>query len=126
MFDKRLYADEVGSACSDAGRVGARGPGDAAGVEEDAEAVVLEAAEAVPGAFDLLDAQVETLGRSVGGAGVVVEASISGHYRRSVLARATISSTSSATLPAMAVSSSTAASAVLSAKATSSRIVLQN
>ena len=58
-------------------RVGPRGlrsagPGDAAGVEQDAEAVVVEGAEAVAASLDLLDAQVQALGGAVAGAGVVV------------------------------------------------------
>ena len=41
-------------------------------MEEDSQAVVLEAREAVAGALDLLHAQVEALGRTVGGPGAVV------------------------------------------------------
>jgi hypothetical protein len=48
------------------------GPGDAAGVEEDAEPVLVEAAQPVAGAVDPLHAQVETFGGAVAGAGVVV------------------------------------------------------
>lgn len=55
----------MGRAGSDPGRCRPVGPGDAAGVEEHAEPVVLEGAEPVAGALDLLHAQVETLGRTV-------------------------------------------------------------
>ena len=65
-------ADRVGSAGSEAWRLGAGWPGDAAGVEEDAEPVVLEGLEAVTAALHLLHAQVQPFGRSVGRAGVVV------------------------------------------------------
>src|SRR5215207_6913162 len=51
---------------------GSFGPGDAAGVKQHAEPVVVEGAEAVPAALDLLDAQVQAFGRPVRGSGVVV------------------------------------------------------
>jgi hypothetical protein len=41
-------------------------------VQQHAESVVLEAAEAVPAAFDLVHAQVQPLGQPVGGAAAVV------------------------------------------------------
>lgn len=56
----------------DPGRCGPVGSGDATGVEEDAESVVLEAAEPVTAAFQFLDAEVEAFGWSVARAGGVV------------------------------------------------------
>jgi hypothetical protein len=56
---------------SDAGWCWSVGPGDAAGVEEDAEPVVVEASEPVAASFDLLHEQVESFGWAVAGAGGV-------------------------------------------------------
>jgi hypothetical protein len=41
-------------------------------MKNDPQPGVLEAGEATPGTLDLLDAQVEALGRAVGGAGAVM------------------------------------------------------
>ena len=41
-------------------------------MKKDPQPVVLEAGEATSGTLDLLDAQVQTLGRAVGGAGAMV------------------------------------------------------
>jgi hypothetical protein len=60
----------TGRACPDAGRRWSRGwPSDAAGVEQHAEPVVGEGAEAVSGALDLLHQEVEGLCGAIGGAG---------------------------------------------------------
>jgi len=48
------------------------GPGDASGVEEEAEPVVVESSESVAGSFQLFDDQVEPFGGSVRCAGVVM------------------------------------------------------
>ena len=53
--------------------VGAGRPGDAAGVEQHAEPVVVEVAEPVAGALDALDAPVEAFAGAVGCAGVGVD-----------------------------------------------------
>ena len=56
----------------DAGWRGPVGPGDASGVEEAAEPVVVEPSESVAGSFHLFDDQIEPLGGSVRCAGVVM------------------------------------------------------
>jgi hypothetical protein len=48
------------------------GPGDSTGVQQDPELVVLEVAESSSRTLDLLQAEVRSLGRSVGGSCAVV------------------------------------------------------
>ncbi len=84
---------------------GACWPGDAAGVEQDAEPVVLEGAEAVAAALDLLHAEVEALGGAVAGAGDVVGEDLGPPGRRGSCRASGSRRTSSARQPAMALSS---------------------
>ena len=67
----RLFSSEWGAACSDAWWCGSFGPGDAAGVEQDAGPLVVESTEAVAALLDLLGAEVQSLGRPVRCAGRV-------------------------------------------------------
>jgi hypothetical protein len=56
-------------------------------VEQDAEPVVVEPSEAVPGAFDLLHAQVQSFGRPVGGAGGLAGEDLGSLWREGVAQR---------------------------------------